>query len=80
MRTAIVTVQEVTVQCPHCDDNLLNDEDSNNHSECVFASAGVVTCAACARTFVVPDLSTAFRRLRAPRKKKEKLEGRKFLT
>lgn len=64
MKRARVVIRQVSVDCPHCDTSLPNEEGNDNHTYMLFAAAGPVKCPNCGQEFVVPDLSTAFKQLR----------------
>ena len=46
VRSAVVTVSTVRIECPHCGSELENEE-GNGHNGCVCAASGETKCEDC---------------------------------
>jgi len=59
MKRAKVTVSEVQVECPYCEEILPNPEGASGHNSTVATLAPTATCDQCGKAFEVPSLVMA---------------------
>ena len=61
MKRAKLSIKAIRIDCPHCGEGMLSDDQDYEMSEAVYPTPGPIDCEHCQKEFLVPELANIWR-------------------